>query len=197
MKTDSPNARTRTWLIVAAAALLVAGFLGVLAGNEFMEWRHRRAMTKRIEQARTGEASYLRPGDALPDVPVVGLDGTQTGLAALSRDQDMIILFISTDCEPCTKAVESWNKEWSGSGPPLVIGLCDNDVEYARVYANKTGFRFPLFCDSAHVLSEQHALDVFPSVIGVRQGGIVAYIQHGIGEGFTLDDAVESLGRSE
>ncbi|HWO57832.1 MAG TPA: redoxin domain-containing protein [bacterium] len=193
MNQTPPAAGSRARLVVLAVIVLVAAFLGVMAGNAYLEWRSNRAMAERVEQAKSGQASRLHPGDLLPDVPVVAIDGMATGMQAFARDGDLIVLFIATDCEPCAEAVAVWNRETPESGTPRVVGVCANDVDYARVYAQKSGFRFPLLCDTAAVFAEEYAMDIIPSVIGVRRGGRIAYIRHGIGQGFTLSDAITAL----
>lgn len=193
MAAEQGSTQSKTWLVLIAVGILLMSFLGVMVGTRFVEWKHDRGMADRVELAKSGEASVLRPGQRLPDVDVVSVDGMSTGLLAFARDQNLIVLFVSVNCEPCTEAVQTWNASQEDYPGIRVVGVCDDDIEYARIYAQKTGFRFPLLCDTGRVFSEQYAMDIFPSVVGVGRGGTIAYVQHGIGEGFTLDDAVARL----
>ncbi len=130
----------------------------------------------------------------MPDVALVSLDGAVTSPAALSAQTDALILFLAIDCEPCTEVVQTW-QPYADKFPEgvRVYGICQDEAEYAKVYAEKTAFPFPLYCDTAMVFGNEFELNVYPTVVGVHRGGAIAFIRHGLRREFTLDQAVALL----
>lgn len=181
-------------LVLLAIGVVVVSFLGVVAGTQFLSWRQERERQHRLEGLDSGEASKLRAGQKVPAVPLVGLDGSATSLVELCEATDALILFLAIDCEPCTEVVQTWHA-YAGTFPEAVqvYGLCQDEPEYARAYAEKTASPFPLYCDTASVFGSEFELNVYPTVIGVKRGGTIRFIRHGFRPEFTPDKAVALL----
>lgn len=185
------SASTRT-LVLAAAGILIVAFIGVMAGNKFLSWRESTNLEQRLEKAEAGQASALRAGQRLPAVDIVGTDGMSTNVLAFTRDGDLILMFVSITCEPCTESVRSFGTA-AKQDQVRIIGICEDEVEYAKVYVDKNAIPFAVYTDVNSVFFEEHGISVFPTVIGVRRGGDIAFIKHGADSDFEFEDAVELL----
>ncbi len=184
--------KSRTWLVLVAVGTLLMSFLGVMAGNYYLEWRRSRSGEQSSSQAERPIEVNLHPGDRFPDVPIVSVDGMSTGTLPFARDRDAIYVFLALDCEPCVAAIQEWNRFELPQTAPRLIGICDDDLETARNYAREAALRFPLLCDTGAVFHREYAMDVFPTVVGVRRGGQIAYVRHGLDD-FSIDDAIARL----
>lgn len=188
MKPSPSGAR---WVLAGVGILLMA-FLGVMAGNQYLSWRESSDLQDRLEDAAAGEGSALRIGQQLPSVAIVGAEEVTSDVTSFSKDSDCIIVFLSITCEPCTKSVQAFG-EGARSGDIRVVGICEDDVEYAKVYAQKNAIPFPVFSDTGSVFFEQYGVNVFPTVVGVSRGGEIAFVRHGADTGFDFGDAVKLL----
>ena len=183
--------RGAVWVLAGAGILLMA-FLGVMAGNQYLRWRESTDLEQRLKSAAVGEGSALRIGQKLPDVDIVGTDGMSTNIQAFARDADLLVVFLSITCEPCTESVRSLVPPTEQSHV-RVIGICEDDVEYARVYVEKNEFPFAVYSDTGSVFFEQYAVSVFPTVLGVGRGGEIVFVKHGADPGFGYEDAIRLL----
>ncbi len=188
MKTFPSGAR---WVLAGVGTLFMA-FLGVMAGNQYLSWRESADLQDRLADAAAGESSALRPGQQLPSVTIVGTEGVTTDILSFSRDADLFIVFLSISCEPCTESVRAFG-EGTRNGEIRVVGVCEDDVEYANVYAEKNAIPFSVFSDTGSIFFEQYGVNVFPTVVGVHRGGEIAFVRHGADSGFGYDEAVKLL----
>jgi len=154
--------------IILIVGVLVAAFLGVIGATEYLEWRKLSHFEKKTKGLETGESTLLRQGNKFPVVELVELDGYSTNSQKLNEGTNILYLFLSVGCDPCTEAIASWIK-FQGQIPDNVkiYGLCEDDVDYTKVYIAKTGFPFPVYCDTGHTFSVRYDMDVYPSAVGV------------------------------
>jgi len=185
---------SRTGNIFLIIGVIAAAFLGVVAGTEFISWRKKSHYYKKVEGLQEGESTLLRKGNQFPQVELVGLDRTSTSTQKLGEGANVLYLFLSVGCDPCTEAIKSWIKfEGKIADNVKVYGLCEDDVDYTKVYVEKTGFPFPVYCDTNYVFSAQYDMDVYPSAVGVNSDGTIAFVQHGVGDDFSPLEATERL----
>lgn len=183
MQTES-SFSSKTLLIILALAVVVS-LIGVYAGTSFLGWRQKQANSAKLEGLDKGEGSKLRAGESIPEIPLIALDGTTSSTSLLSADTDVLLFFVAINCEPCTEAVTSWYPLADQIPPNITTyAICQDDVEYARVYADKTEMIFPVFCDTARTFDRQFDVNIYPTVIGVRKGGTIAFIKHGFDTSF-------------
>lgn len=179
---------SRGWLVVLAIGLLLAGFLGVMIAS--------RAIDDEPMSPIVDGTGVLGAGMLLPDVAVVAIDGMATGLLAFARDGDLIVWLLSADCGPCDSVVTSWSRQPAAPGSPRVVGVYSGPWEAARGHVRSLEPRFPLLCDTAQVFISQYAAMAYPTAIGVRRGGRIAYIRRGFDRAFGLAEAAAALRQS-
>ncbi len=177
------NSRGR--LVVLAAGLLLAGFLGIMLASQSVDEPRR--------PSEATEAGGLRPGTILPDIAVTATDGMETGLLAFARDGDLIVLLLSADCGPCDSVVAIWSREPKLPGLPRVVGVYSDKLDRVRSHTRYLAANIPLLCDTAQVLISRYAMMSYPIAIGVQRGGRIAYIRHGLAGDFDPAAAAEAL----
>ena len=128
----------------------------------------------------------------MPDVDIIGTNGMSTNIQAFSRDADLILVFLSITCEPCTESLRAFGASAEG-GQVRVIGICEDDVEYAKVYVAKNAIPFAVYSDTGSVFFEKYGVHVFPTVVGVHRGGDIAFVKHGADPSFGYEDAIHLL----
>jgi len=140
----------------------------------------------------------LEPGQPLPDVPLVDLEGNPVQTAALLDGHDAILLFISLGCEACEELVDSWRGRL-GEFPPefRVLAVADDEPLYAKQFVEKHDFPFPLYCDEKGVFTHRYKVTISPTVVGVPSDGKIAYVGKAVTPKFTPPEAVELLLRTK
>ena len=190
---EGPKLTKRTILFIILAVIIMS-FLGVLSGMKFIQWRQSARIQKRLDGLRSGESTKIRKGQYLPEIALVALDGSPVATSALAIDGDKIILFVSVSCDPCTEMTKAWYP-YSKDLPEgvRIIGICQDPLDYARIYVQRTGFPFPLYCDTNKIFDEEYDMNIYPSVIGAYAGGQIAFVIHGMGEDVTPIMAMKLL----
>jgi peroxiredoxin len=90
--------------------------------------------------------------------------------------------------------IETWRKEADGlPGDVQIVAVLDEDVDFARKWQEKTGFMFPLFCDTRSAFSRQHDMNVYPTVVGVSPEGRVKFVMRAATPLFTPARAAAAL----
>ena len=185
-------------MIIYAAVVMVVAFVGVVAGNWFVEWRRGSSDGPSIEGWLADNRSALLMGDEFPNEEVMALDGTIDSTGNLVRGSKTLVLFLSPGCKPCEMAIEMYKEEFDQLSPEVrVIGLCTGDTTEARAYQAETGFPFPMYCDQYYLFAQQYDVSQFPSMAGVTADGRVSFLVHGFRDDFKLADAFDFIGALE
>lgn len=141
-----------------------------------------------------GTVTPLKPRMEFPPVPVKGLDGQETDAAALVRGRDSIVLFVSLGCESCEDLTALWTRLRGDLPQGLnVIGVANEEPDFAKKYLAEHPFPFPLYCDTGAVFEESFKIRAYPSVVGVLDNGSVAYVGKAVTTEFTPKKAVDLL----
>lgn len=141
-----------------------------------------------------GTVTPLEPRMKFPPVPVKGLDGQATDAAALVQGRDSIVLFISLGCESCEDLTALWTRLQGELPQGLnVIGVANEEPDFAKKYLAEHPFPFPLYCDTGAVFEESFKIRAYPSVVGVLDNGSVAYVGKAVTTEFTPKKAVDLL----
>jgi peroxiredoxin len=185
---------TKRNVTILLTAVIVVAIFGALAGNGLLAWQQQRANAAKLAGLEAGESSRLRAGDPIPEIELLTLDGNATTTTELSADQDLLLFFVAINCEPCTEAVTSWFPLADHVPSHIAIyAVCQEYAEYARVYVDKTGMIFPTFCDTARTFDNKYDLNIYPTVVGIRAGGTIAFIKHGFDTEFDPMTAAQML----
>ena len=112
-------------IVLSAVAVFVVAFLGVMAGTKYIEWRQIKWKEKRLAGLATGQSSKLRAGEKIPEIPLVGLDGTPTSTRTITDQNNSLYLFVSVSCDLCTEVTRSWFGYVDRIPPEVkVYGIC-------------------------------------------------------------------------
>lgn len=184
-------------IILYGLAIIVVAFVGVLAGNWFVNWRQERQWAEQEAYAEANR-SLLRINEPFPDEELYDLEGNRISTKQLVAGKPLLILFIAPGCEPCKSALDVWTPEIAEiSDRAKVIGIAAGDVEDVAAYKAKMGLEFPVYCDVDYMFPQQYDIVSFPSIVGVTAEGLVGFVKHGYREDFSLSDAYELFGQSE
>ena len=183
-------------LVAGVAAMIIAGNR---AGHELAHRREQSEIARRLSRADSGESSALRAGDPFPGVELIA-ETDSTGVAAhidsraLIAGREALVLFLSSNCEPCTESVQRWSQSVEDlPDNVLLFGVIDCTPEERRAYVLANDVTFPVLSDSADVYGREHEMEVFPTVVAVDASGSMVFVRHGIDEGFTPSVALEFL----
>jgi len=181
-------------MILYGLAIIAVAFIGVVAGNWFVQWRQEKPVEITLENWEINNSSALKKGDLFPDEQLVSLEGDTVMATSIFGGQKTLILFIATGCHACGMAVESWKKEVDNlPADVLVWGIGVGAVDGLRAYKESTGFPFPLYCDVDIMYAQQYDLSTFPSVVGLDTDGKVAVIMQGFAHEYGLNDYCEYM----
>jgi peroxiredoxin len=185
----------RIGVVLTAVGIAAMAFLGVIAGNWYLADRRQRDVSGKIGRLESGTATRLSAGDSFPDLPLVDLEGKSTTSKEVLGGMPAIVVFVSINCESCTEAILAWSADARELRPDVrVVAVADNEHEYVRVYAEKTGFPFPVFCDETERFGDEFDVTVYPTAMGIDAGGRIAFVRHGFEHGYSLGSAIEELG---
>jgi len=183
-------------MILYGLAIIAVAFIGVVAGNWFVQWRQERPIEVSLETWAIHNQSMLQKGDIFPDEHLLNMDGDTVMAASMYGGRKNLVLFIATGCEACGMAIESWKDEVAGLPDDVFIwGIGVGSVEGLRAYKEETGFPFPLYCDIDLLYPQQYDLATFPSVVGLNEDGRVDMIMQGYSHEYDLKDYCEYLSK--
>ena len=140
----------------------------------------------------------LEPGQLLPDVPLLDVEGNPVQTFALTSGHETILLFVSLGCEACEELVDSWRGRLDEFPPEFrVIAIADDEPEFAKQFVEKDDFPFPLYCDEKGIFTHRYKVTISPTVIGVPSDGKIAYVGKAVTPKFTPPEAVDLLLRTK
>jgi peroxiredoxin len=138
----------------------------------------------------------LEPGQTFPDVAVLDLEGAKISTEQLTRGYDSLIFFISVSCDACEELIEAWRERTDQIPEHLVVfAVTEEDVTFARRFAESREFPFPLYCDEEGIFSTRYQVVVFPCVVAVTGEGRIAYVGKAVTPEFTPRKAAGLLKR--
>lgn len=174
--------------------VLVVAFIGVLAGNWFVEWRRGGPAELDRQQWLADNQTSFMIGDPFPNEEVFALDGSIDSSLNLVSGSKTLVLFIAPGCGPCKLAIEEYKKDYEDLPSDLrVIGISTSDTASTAAYKAETGFPFEMYCDPNLMFTQQYDVVQFPSMVGIDEQGRVIFAVHGYREDFGLMSAYEQL----
>jgi len=185
-------------MILYGLAIIAVAFIGVVAGNWFVQWRQERPPEVTPETWEISNRSMLNKGDLFPDEQLVNMEGDTVMAASIFGGRKNLVLFIATGCEACGMAIDSWKKDVDDLPADVFVwGMGVGGVDGLRAYKEETGFPFPVYCDIDIMYPQQYDLGTFPTVIGLDAEGKVALIMQGYSQKYGLQDYCDYLSKVE
>ena len=183
--------------VIYGLAVIAVAFIGVIAGNWFVQWRNPGYQPPSPADWQATNRSSLNEGDQFPVENLCDLDSNIVNVADLIGKQTTLLLFVAPGCEPCKMAIDSWKQEVDDlAGRVTVLGIAAGEVTEVAAYAKKTEFPFPIYCDVDLLYVQQYDLTSFPTVVGLNDSGQVSCVLHGFNSDFDLTDAAELVDKS-
>ncbi len=190
---EKVNISVKTAVIYGLAVVAVA-FIGVVAGNWFVQWRNPGYQPPSPENWQASNRSSLNQGDQFPVENLCDLDSNIVSVGDLIGQQTTLLLFLSPGCEPCKMAIASWKKEVEDlAGRVTVLGIATGEIAAVAAYVKETEFPFPMYCDVDLLYVQQYDLSSFPTVVGLNDSGQVSCVLHGFNSDFGLVDVIELM----
>jgi len=135
----------------------------------------------------------LQAGGVFPSVTLLTLEGEAVTTTDLAGDGDAVVMFVSLGCETCEALLGVWNRERDRIPPEVrVFAITEEEPAFAKAFAEKNAFPFPLYCDDRGIFATEYKVAIFPSVVGVSSGK-VAFIGKPVTPDFTPDKAVGAI----
>ncbi len=156
---------------LAASSLLLAAVILPLAGSA---------------------AAAVKPGDALPDLGTLDLDGTVPSLAG----HVTLVDFWASWCPPCKASfpvMAELNKKYAEKGV-IILGISVD--EKANAYTNFIKRQTPPFIvvrDQAQKAAPAFGIPVMPTSYLIDRHGVVRYIHEGFYGNKSRDDYVSEI----
>ncbi|HEU4930244.1 MAG TPA: redoxin domain-containing protein [Candidatus Krumholzibacteria bacterium] len=195
-----PSSLRKVLLVIA---LITGAALAIVAGNYVgHELAHRREAAKMADQVsgmNTGESSALRAGDPFPVVSLVTPPDSSGGTTRVSSSdlvagRAALVFFLSTDCDPCTKAVQRWSQSIAEVPTSvLLFGIIDRAPEVRDAYVAENEVSFPVLSDSDDTFGREYDMGIYPTIVAVDANGTMVFVRHGVDEGLTPGVALEML----
>ena len=124
-------------------------------------------------------AETLAPGDAMPALPVVGLDGTATTLGRLRGEGPLVLMVWCSACHSCRGAEGAFDALASDvAGKIPVYALASNPKETAdavRARQKESKLTFPVVLDRDAAAADAFGVTCTTTVLVIAKDGTLAY----------------------
>lgn len=180
---------SRQTLAIIALALLL-GVAGYPLGKYGAEWLSERSFEEQTALLKT----TLRVGQETPDIILADYAESETNLRELAQSAEALVILASTYCGICQEDLIRWDSlVGSSESPTPLYVVFDSEPEEVSAYVEDLGIVIPSYTDVHHVFSDSFAVHIYPTVIGLSQGGVVSLIHQGTLQGFTPSQMVDVM----
>lgn len=139
------------------------------------------------------------PGDVVPDIGGLALNGKPSRLSAL-RGKVVIVDFWASYCGPCVLAMpelERLRKDiqamgWGDRFEILGVGM-DQDMDKARAFLKQYPVTYPIISDMLGIASKLYGVWRLPATYILDTDGRAMMIYHGYGDEFGPDMRMRTL----
>lgn len=144
--------------LVVIALLIGAG--GLYAGLQMRD----RAAAKAAFGPGIAIPAKLAPGVSFPDVQVMDSTGTSHSTQALLRDRGGVVIFIDTECAPCSVMTKSHQAAIDAGrlAPEQVVGITLVGPETIAAYRAAKHLTFPIYSDPNFTFGRDYGVANFP-----------------------------------
>ncbi|MCP4703992.1 MAG: peroxiredoxin family protein [candidate division Zixibacteria bacterium] len=152
--------------ILIYGGFLIVGFIGVMAGNWFMNWRHAEAKAEFANKYKYKSDIMLKQNDVFPEVFLLNSDGDVVNSHDIFRGKNTAIMFISPSCSPCAKAVEEWSTFYDKLPQDFqIIAITCGSLIQTSEYLEEYDFPYQYFCDTGYVLVKDYGINRYPNIM--------------------------------
>lgn len=182
---------TKKFIALFFVGIVLAVFLGIVAGQYFTQWRMERAQAKYLKD---NPPITLKEGDIIPNFTFATLDGQQQKLYEKLQYDKGIVLLMTTSCGFCAKEIEKWKEQMADvpSGVQL-IGISNDSLGKLSNYAREKGIAFTMLCDQGGKFFEQYQVKSFPVLVLVNENKKVVKVLSGFDPKMEVKDYVKTL----
>src|SRR4030067_2329121 len=182
---------TKKFIAFFFAGIVLAVFLGIVAGQVFNQWRMYRAQSKYLKE---NPPITLKEGDIVPNFSFVSLDGQEQKLYDKLQYDKGIVLLMTTSCDFCAKEIEKWKEEKQDlpSGVQL-LAISPDSLNRLATYTQEKGIDFTMLCDKDGKFFEQHEVKSFPGLLLVDENKKVVKVFSGFDPKMEIKDYVKIL----
>ena len=163
------------YIVLAGAILFAAVALGIQVGFALRSDDEPGELNPETLPNR----SSLKPGDAIPSLPVYDLDKNEFTLTNIVAGKNTLVGVVMPGCEPCKKLLSGWiDKEIVGAKQPFQIILLATSAAEERELGPLEEFSkdYPVyFCDHV-ILKNLCGLTTFPSIVGLGADNKVSFV---------------------
>jgi peroxiredoxin len=133
---------------------------GLYAGIKMRE----RADAKAAFGPEIALPAKLAPGASFPDVQVLDSTGASRSTHALLRERGGVVIFIDTECEPCSVMTHRHQAaiDDGALAADQVLGITLVGPETIAAYRAAKGLTFPIFSDPNFVFGRDYGVANFP-----------------------------------
>lgn len=158
--TPPSGSSSTTQKIVLVVLALVIGAGGLYTGLQMRD----RAAVKAAFGPGIAIPAKLAPGVSFPDVQVMDSTGVSRSTRALLRDRGGVVIFIDTECAPCSVMTKSHQAAIDAGrlAAEQVIGITLVGPETIAAYRAAKHLTFPIYSDPNFVFGRNYGVANFP-----------------------------------
>src|SRR3990172_1309923 len=182
---------TKKFVVFFFLGIVLAVFLGIVAGQYFTQWRMDRAQAKYLKEH---PPITLKEGDIIPNFSFATLDGKEQKLYEKLQYDKGIVLLMTTSCGFCAQEIEKWKEEIADvpAGVQL-ISISNDSLPKLSEYAKEKGINFTMLCDQGGKFFKQYEVTSFPVLVLVDENKKVKKILSGFDPKMEVKDYVKTL----
>lgn len=182
---------TRKFIALFFIGVVLAVFLGIVAGQYFTQWRMEKAQAKFLAEH---PATTLKPGDLIPNFSFVTLDGKEQKLYEQLQYDKAILFFLTTTCGYCAQEIQMWKQQMASLPKGIqVIAISNEPLDKLINFSREKELPFALFCDQGGKFFEQYKVNSFPVMVLVDGKMKVVKVLSGYDPKLEVKDYVKTL----
>ncbi len=182
---------TKKFVIFFFLGIVLAVFLGIVAGQYFTQWRMRQAQEKLLKEH---PPTTLKEGDIIPNFTFANLDGSEEKIYQLLQFNKAVMMFMNTGCGFCAKEVEKWKAELASLPPDVkLVAIANDSLNKLAAYSQEKQVDFPLLCDKEGKFFEMYKINSFPVLVLVDSNKKVVKVMSGFDPKKKVKDYVKTL----